>query len=191
MNKKIDLRFGIVALMIVLAALSRLLPHPPNFTPIGGIALFGAAYFSRKYLAFLIPIAALWISDLLLNNVILPRQFPEYYDGTFAWGISPWIYGSFALIVLLGFGLLKQIKIPRLIGGSVLASILFFLITNFGVWASGTAYPMTFDGLMACYTAAIPFFWNTLAGDLFYVGVLFGGYALVQKRFFTQELVRA
>lgn len=190
MNTKIDLRFGIIVLMIVVAALSRLLPHPPNFTPIGGMALFGAAYFSKKYLAFIIPLLALWMSDLVLNNVIYPIQFPEYYDGTFAWGISPWIYSSFALIVLLGFGLLKKVKIPTLIGSSVLASILFFLLTNFGVWASGTAYPMTFDGLMTCYAAGIPFFWNTLAGDLFYVGVLFGGYAFAQQRFLKPEFSR-
>lgn len=189
MNSKLNLRFGIVALMIVFAALSRLLPHPPNFTPIGGMALFGAAYFSRKYLAFLIPLAALLISDLVLNNIVYPRMFPEYYDGTFAWGVSPWIYGSFILITLLGFGLLKQIKLPRLVGTSLLASSLFFLVTNFGVWASGV-YPKTLDGLMACYAAGVPFFWNTLAGDLFYVGVLFGAYALAQQHIFKGKLAK-
>lgn len=190
MKSKLNLRFGLVALMIVLAAASRLLPHPPNFTPIGGMALFGAAYFSRKYLAFLIPLLALWLSDLVLNNVIYPMMYPEYYDGAFAWGISPYVYGSVILITLLGFGLLKKIKMPRLLAGSVLASALFFLVTNFGVWASGMTYPMTMDGLMACYAAGIPFFWNTLAGDLFYVAVLFGSYELVQQQLLSKDLVK-
>ncbi len=178
-----NVRVGVLCAMILGAGLSRLaLTGIPNFSPIGGIALFGAAYFSKKYLAFLVPLVAMYATDLIINNIIYPRMFPEYYDGAFAWGISPWVYVSFALIILLGFGLLKKINLPRLITASLSASVLFFLITNFAVWSSGTMYPKTFEGLMACYTAAIPFFQNTLLGDLFFVGVLFGAYELLKQQ---------
>jgi len=182
MNNKTDLRFGILAGMILLAALSRLLPHPHNFTPVGGMALFGAAYFTRKYLAFLIPIAAMWLSDLVLNNLVYAKMYPEFYSG-FTWMGNLWVYASFILIALLGFGLLQKVKPLRLLGASLGASTLFFIVTNFGVWIGGLTYPKTWEGLVACYTAAIPFFWNTLAGDLFYVGVLFGAFAFLQNRY--------
>jgi len=184
MSNKIQLRFGIITLMILAAALSRLLPHPYNFTPIGAMGLFGAAHFSRKYLAFVIPFAALWLSDLVLNNLVYAQLYPEHYGGQFIWfgGTALYVYGAFALIVGLGFVLLRQVKVSNLIGASVLASVLFFLVTNAGVWASSPTTAKNIAGLMATYTAGIPFFWNTLLGDLFYVGVLFGGYELVKRQ---------
>jgi hypothetical protein len=174
---------GMIAAIIVVAALSRLLfVMLPNFSPIGAIALFGAAYFSRKWLAFGIPIAAMWISDLLINNMVYPRMFPEFYDGSFAWGVSLWVYGAFALVVGLGFLLLKKVKIQNVLLASVLTAIVFFLVTNLGVWAGGTLYPKTASGLLLCYGAAIPFFWNTLLSNLLFSGLLFGAYSFYQKR---------
>lgn len=173
---KVNLRIGILILMIVAAALSRLLPHPFNFTPIGAMALFGAAYFSDKRLAFIVPFLAMWLSDLWLNNVTYPAA------NGFQWTGNAWVYGSFALIVLLGFGLLRRVKVAAVLGTSLLASILFFLITNFSVWLGSTAYPQNMTGLLACYGAGIPFFWNTIAGDLFYCAVLFGGFEWAQNR---------
>ena len=174
MSKQIDLRFGIIAVMIFFAAFSRLLPHPPNFTPVGGMALFGAAYFTKKYWAFIIPLLAMFLSDLVINNMVYPVLYPEYYEGftlmTQGWY---WMYGSFALIALLGMGILKKIKVPALIAGSLGASIIFFVITNFGSWASGLFYPLNTTGLVAAYTAGLPFFLNTIAGDLFYVCLLY------------------
>ena len=192
MSKQFDLRFGIIALLIFFAAFSRLIPHPFNFTPVGGMALFGAAYFTKKYWAFIIPLAAMFVSDLIINNLVYPVIYPEYYEGftlmTQGWY---WMYGSFALIALLGMTVLKKIKIPTLIASSLGASIIFFVITNFGSWASGIMYPMNMTGLMAAYTAGIPFFWNTIAGDLFYVGVLFGSFELVKMQFPRLATVQA
>lgn len=174
---------SIISAIIVIAALSRLLfVLIPNFSPIGAIALFGAAHFSKKYLAFLIPIAAMWMSDLLINNVIYPRMFPDFYDGAFAWGISWWVYGSFIAVVLLGFVLLKKVKIKNVLLASVLTAIVFFLVTNFGVWAGGAMYPNTASGLLLCYGAAVPFFWNTLLSNLLFSAVLFGGYEWAKGR---------
>jgi len=169
----------VITVLIIIAALSRLLPHAPNFTPVGATALFGAAYFAKKYWAILIPLAALWASDLILNNVV----YAQYYEG-FAWMTTGflWIIGAFALIAILGMVVLKNKVNPiNLLGTSFAASGIFFLITNFGVWMSGLTYPKTMEGLIACYTAAVPFFWNTLAGDLFYVAVLFGAYEFVKS----------
>ncbi len=177
-NSKINLRFGLIALLILVAALSRLLPHPSNFAPIAGMGLFGAAYFSKKYYAFLIPFAAYWISDMLLNNII----YTQYYEG-FQWMGSPWVYASFALIIVLGFILLKKVTLNNLIVASLSSSVLFFLITNFGTWVSSSLYSKTFSGLITAFIAGIPFFWNTLAGDLFYVSVLFGSFELVKSQY--------
>ncbi|MBR9921105.1 MAG: hypothetical protein GYB31_09720 [Bacteroidetes bacterium] len=172
-NKSIVL----ISVMVLLAALSRLLPHPPNFAPIGAMALFGAAYLKQKHLALIIPFVALWISNLILDNVV----YGMYYDH-FMWFSNPGVFLGFLFIVLLGFGLLKKISAGRVFGASLAASVIFFLVTNFFSWLSYGLYPMNFAGLMACYTAAIPFFWNTLIGDLFFVGVLFGGYEMVKAR---------
>lgn len=178
MNNKINLRFALLALMILLAAFSRLLPHPPNFTPIGGMALFGAAYFSKKYWAFLIPALAIWISSLVLDNIF----YAQYYEG-FVWFSNPFVYIAFAAIVILGVTTLKNVKPLNLLGASLGASTIFFLISNFGSWLSFNMYPKTLEGLMMSYTAGIPFFMNTLAGDLFYTTVLFGSFALLQNRY--------
>ncbi len=186
-------QFVVITAIILVAALSRLLPHPPNVTAVGAVALFGATFFAKRWVSLLMPFLALWISDLALNNIL----YAQYYDG-FVW-MTPgfeWLYGSFALIVLLGFFMLRGenplsiwmkklgfggIKLPVLLTASLSASTIFFLISNFGVWMSGTMYPKTIAGLGACYTAALPYFFNTLVGDLFFVGVLFGAYAWIYR----------
>jgi hypothetical protein len=171
MKTKINLSFAVISLMVFLAAMSRLLPHPPNFAPIGGMALFGAAYYSKRYWAFLIPIASMWISDLVLNNVV----YGQYFD-SFVWFYSGslFTYGAFALIVLLGLRTLRRARVLALLFSAIAASMLFFLVSNFGVWWSAGMYPHTASGLWACYVAGLPFFQNTLAGDVVYTAVLFG-----------------
>ena len=186
-KNRITLRFGLIALLVLLAALSRLIPHPANFAPIGGMALFGAAYCSRRVWAFIIPIVAMWISDLVLNNVV----YGEYFD-RFVWFYNgAWFtYGAFALITLLGLFTLKRIRIPNLLFSALAASVIFFLVSNFGVWFSGTMYPKDFGGLVACYAAGIPFFKYTVLGDLFYTGIFFGAFELVIRRFPILKLQR-
>ncbi len=178
-NQKIALRFSVITLMIVVAAFSRLLPHPPNFAPIGAMALFGAAYFSKKYIALLIPILSMWLSDLVINNTI----YAQYFDGfTFFYQGFYWTYMAFIFIGVLGFILLKKPKPQNIIIASLSASIIFFIVSNFGVWASGTMYPNNFSGLITCYAAGLPFFKNTLIGDLVYTSILFGLFEFAQNR---------
>jgi hypothetical protein len=145
----------------------RLIPHPPNFAPLTTIALFGGACFTDKRAAFLVPLAALFLSDLFLG----------FYAA------MPVVYGAFALTVCLGFGLRHQRNAPRIIGASIAAAVMFFILTNLGVWAFDSLYPKTMAGLVDCYLLAIPFFGNTLLSSLLYSAMLFGGLALAENRF--------
>jgi hypothetical protein len=164
----------VVAGIVLFAAVMRLVPHYPNFTPVAAIALFGGAHLSKKWLAFLIPLAALFISDMILgfHSFMLP------------------VYLSFALVVLLGTRI-NKIKIFTVAGASAASSTLFFLITNFAVWAGSPYYPQTFAGLMQSYTMAIPFFHSSLLGDLFYSGVFFGGFYFLSQKYTSLVEVKA
>jgi hypothetical protein len=159
-------RFLVLISMILMAAASRLIPHPPNVTSLTAVALFGGAYFSDRRLAFLVPLSALFLSDLVLG-------FYHHMEV---------VYLSFALIVTIGLWLQKHRTALPIAGAALASSVLFFGITNFGVWALDALYPKTLQGLVACYLAAIPFFRNTLLGDLLYTAILFGGFALLENR---------
>ncbi len=159
---------------IIAAAALRLVPHPPNFSPIDAMALFSGVYLGRRGLAFVAPLAALLLSDLVLG----------FYAGM-------WVqYVTVALVVLIAWGALKRVSILRVGGAAVASSVLFFVVTNFGTWALSGMYPLTVSGLVACYAAAIPFFQNTLAGDLFFSGLLFGGFALLERALPALRLTR-
>lgn len=164
--------------MIALACISRFIPHPANFAPIGAMALFGAAYFSKRWIAYLIPVITFYLSDLFLNNVV----YGEYFDG-FAWIYSGalWTYGSMLTIVLIGTFVLKKVSVARVVAAALSASVIFFVVSNFGVWFSTDMYSKDLTGLAACYTAGIPFFKNTILGDIVYCGVMFGAFELAQR----------
>lgn len=166
--------------LIVLAILSRIIPHPANFTPLIAVAMFGAAYLGKKLWMFLIPIAAFWLSDIALNNTI----YAQYYEGftLFHSGLLS-TFIALGIIVAIAIPLLKKVNIKTFLGTGLLGSICFFLVSNLAVWMTTGLYPMNFGGLIACYVAAIPFFINTLFGTIIYGSALFGLYNLaVQKR---------
>ncbi len=168
----------LIVAMVSIAIVSRLIPHYPNFTAVGAVALFGGAYLSRRW-AFVVPLLALFLSDLVLNNFI----YSEFMSGfTLFTPDGWWLYGAFALVILLGMGLLKKVTPGRFLGAATGAAVIFFAVTNFGVWLSSPMYPKTGAGLIACYTAAIPFFWNTLMGNLAFGSVLFGVYEYILSR---------
>lgn len=165
-SKSITPGLLIVSGMVFIAAFVRFIPHPPNFAPIAAMALFGGAYFSKKWAAFLVPLLAMFITDLVIG-----------FHATM-WAV----YISFAIIVGLGMLLIKQKKVANIALASVSSSVLFFALTNFGLWISTPYYAKTGAGLVACYTAAIPFFHYTLLGDVFFVALMFGGYELVKAK---------
>ncbi len=166
-SKSITPGFLILTGMIFIAAFVRLIPHPPNFAPVAAMALFGGAYFSKKWAAFLVPLVAMLVADLILG----------FHSAMWA------VYLSFVTIVGIGMLMIKQKKVSNIFLASVSASVLFFVITNFAVWAAGLYYPKDLSGLAASYTAAIPFFHYTLLGDLFFVTLMFGSYELVKMKY--------
>ena len=157
-------RLTVLLSAIIAAAALRLVPHPPNFSPIDAMALFSGAYLGRRWIAFVAPLAALVLSDLVLG----------FYAGMAT------VYATVALVVVIGWWLSSR-RTPLRIGAAAIASsVTFFAITNFAMWLFSGFYPVTYAGLVACYTAAIPFFQNTVAGDLFYAVLLFGGFRLAE-----------
>ena len=158
-------------LIILIGVVARLLPHLPNFTPIGAVALYSGATLKKRYIV--LPIIAMLISDYFIG----------FHDAML------YVYGSFVLSVLLGFWLKKHKTFNNTVLATLGGSILFFLITNAGVWLNGY-YPAGINGLMQSYVAGLPFFKGTLLGDFFYVGVFFGATALVPRLSFSFPSVR-
>lgn len=163
--------------LIVLAALTRLLPHPPNFSPVEAIALFGGAYFAARGWALVVPLVAMFLSDLALGLVNGGIYFDYFASAGFLL-----VYACIALSTVLGFGLRGRVNGARVLGYSLVGSVLFFLVTNFGAWLGSPAYPQNAAGLAAAYVAGIPFFQWTVLGTLFYSALLFGGFALLRRQ---------
>ena len=164
-----------VYFFILFGALLRVMPHTANFAPIGAIALFGGVYLNKK-VALILPIIAMIVSDFFIGFDSLQSRLV--------------IYGSFLLIGLVGLAIRNHKNIYTVVGGSLVGSTLFYLITNCVLFYSTKMYPHTWAGQMASYANALPFFRSTLLGDLFYVGVLFGSFELVavwQKKMIHAE----
>lgn len=162
-TKLLDLAY--VGGVVLFAALYRLLPHPANFVPISALALFGGAHLNKRY-ALVVPLAAMIFSDLFLGFS----------------GITIWVYASFLLIGLIGLSLRRHLTVTKLAASTLASSLLFFGITNFGVWLTTTLYSKDLMGLVTCFIAALPFFRNTLLSDALFTGLFFGGYALLNQR---------
>jgi hypothetical protein len=151
--------------LIVLAAALRIAPHPWNFTPIGAMALFSGAFLKDRRLAFLFPLLALFAGDVFIS-------FHK---------LIPIVYGSFLVNVAIGLWLRGRRTVTRISLATLLGATQFFFVTNFAVWQFLGGYPHTAGGLMACYIAGIPYFWNTLAGDAVYAVLLFGSFAFAER----------
>ena len=160
-------RLAVLVSMIVAAAALRLLPHPANVTPIAAMALFGGANFADKRLAFLVPLGALFASDLFLG----------------LYSHMEFVYASFALTACLGILLQTRKNVLTIAAAGVASALIFFVVADFGTWLNSTLYPKTLAGFEACLVAAIPFLRNMVLGDLFYTALFFGGFALLERSF--------
>ena len=146
MIKSTNYKFYSAIILIIILAFSRVIPHPPNFTPILGMAVFAGAIFDKKIYSFLIPLLAMILSDLFLgfhSSIII-------------------VYVAICLNVLIGINLIKNFSYTKIIISLILGSLVFFIITNFAVWYLSEMYPHNLEGLIACYTLALPFFQNTI-----------------------------
>jgi len=149
-----------------------------NFTPIGAMALFGGAYFSRAR-AFIFPLLTLWLSDILLNRFVFYGEWRFFYEGFY------WTYGAFALMVLTGEVLLKKVNVKNVLVSSLIVVFIHWIVTDLGVWLEGTMYPKTLYGYWLCLVAAIPFERNFLIGTLLYSGIMFGAVEWLKTRYAT------
>lgn len=159
MKTKLNAAIAIASAIIAIGAISRLFPHPANFVPVGALAIFSGLYLSKKY-AYILPLVIMFLSDLIIG----------FYD----WKIMASVYASFLLMVGIGQLVKRNKKISTVIGGVLSGSLLFFFITNAAVWAFGSMYSHNLNGLAQSYIMAIPFFKNSLMGDVFYSAVFIG-----------------
>ncbi len=158
----------ILAVLIALGVAGRLLPHPPNFTPMAAIALFAGFIFVKRYMSIVAVVAAMLLTDYFAFGYLSPDWFAS----------KSMVVVYLALlfpIVFRGF-LQKKMGVMRIAGAALASSTVFFVATNFSVWAFSPMYEKTFAGLLLCYTTAIPFFQNTIAGDMMWSGIVFGSY---------------
>jgi len=158
---------GLVLLLFCLGLTARLMPHPPNLVPIAAIAMFSGFLFANRLLAISIPLAAMLLGDLVI--------------GAYDWRVMSVVYLAIALPVVMSIPLRRDLTGIKVAVGTLASSLVFFVVTNFAVWYFSTLYDHTTTGLWECYVAAIPFFKNTLAGDVSWAVVLFGGYALATQ----------
>ncbi len=167
------MREVIVAVGLILAmAAARFLPHPPNFTPVMSVALFGSAVFLNRYVGIALAIAAMLLSDAMMG----------------LHSTLPFVYGAMVFAGVLGFMLRENRSPLRVLSVTLAGSVVFFLTTNLGVFLMQDLYPRTASGLITCYAMAIPFFKNSLAGDLAFSVVLFGTHFFLVDKAQRKEL---
>lgn len=175
----------IVLLVFMLAiAILRIVLNPKsgfaflsNFTPVGAMALFGGAYFNTSKKAYLFPLLTLWISDIMLSRFVYNHEWQLFYGGFY------WIYGSFALMVVAGKLLLKNVSVKNILLSAFAVTFIHWIITDFGVWLGSSMYPKTIGGWWACLAAAIPFERNFLSGTLLYSAIMFGTFEWMKTKY--------
>jgi hypothetical protein len=163
-------KYLVIGMMMIIAVITRLMPHPFNFTAIGALALFSGSVIPNKKLAFIVPVTVMLIADSFIG---------------FHASMIP-VYLCFAATVWIGMTMIKKITFISVPAASIASSVLFFLVTNLPFWyADLSLYPLTWQGTMESYAAGLEFFRNQIAGDLFYSITLFGSYSLLKQRYFT------
>lgn len=189
MNRQNNTLVLSAGLLIVAAAFTRLFPHYPNFTAMGAMAVFGGSVLKDKKLAFLLPLGALLLSDVCLQLFTTTKGF---------YGTSQFfVYAAFLVITAVATSMKKR-SVANIALAAVWSGAIFFIISNFGVWLSSDYYPKTLAGLGACYWTAIPFYKNELFGNfilnsimsnLFYSAILFGAYAVMERKSTLQKAI--
>ncbi|MCW3110154.1 MAG: hypothetical protein JWQ09_4660 [Segetibacter sp.] len=189
MNKQNNTLVLSAGLLVVAAAFTRLFPHAPNFTAVGAMAIFGGSVIKDKKLAFLLPLGALLLSDVCLQLFTSTKGF---YGTT-----QFFVYAAFLIITALATFMQKR-SVANIALAAIWSGAIFFVLSNLGVWASSNSYPKSFAGLGACYAAAIPFYkneffgnfiLNSIMGNAFYSALLFGAYAIMERKTTMQKAI--
>ena len=172
--------FLISSTLLIVGILGRVIPHPPNFTPIGGIIIFSTLKIENTFGKIFIPLFVFWVSDLIINNVMLPNTYPQYYQGFQLFGNWTIYLALIVIMTVLRF-YFHNYSSYILPGASLISATLFFLISNFGVWLGSSIYTPNFSGFLICLGAGVPFFGNTLLSTLIYSVILVKGYDFLYK----------
>ena len=169
--------------MLAVAALRVILNMKPgfsfltNFTPIGAMALFGGAYFNKSWKSYLFPLLTLWISDIALSRLVYYHDWRLFYSGFY------WAYGAFALMVIAGKYLLKNVSVKSILFSAFTVTFIHWIVADLGVWSGGVMYSKTLSGWWACLSAAIPFERNFLCGTLLYAAIMFGSFEWMKTKY--------
>lgn len=175
-TRAMNLREILITLAIIASvAVTRFVPHPPNFTPVMSVAIFGSAVFFNRYLGLVVALAAMALSDLFLGMH----------------STLPYVYGAMILCGMLGFLLRDRRNAVKILGVTLVGSVVFFVITNLGVFISQDLYPKTGAGLVACYVAALPYLKTSLVGDILFSAVLFGLHHVLVAQAQRREFAKA
>ena len=166
----------LVFLFIAIIFFGRVLPHPYNFTPLIAVTLLSSHAISNRILALIVPLLGFWLSDLFMNNIIYAGYYSDFT--IFSSGMI-WTYGAIVLVGFMGSSFIKKISSGKIVLASLSGSTIFYIISNFGVWAFSPMYAKSVAGLIQCYALALPFYGTSLIGDLLYCSLLFGAYQLV------------
>ena len=166
----------LIILFIAVIFFGRVLPHPYNFTPLIAVTLLSSFAISNRMLALVVPLMGFWLSDLFMNNVVYAGYYSNFT--IFNSGMI-WTYGAILLVGLMGSSFINKISSGKVVLASLSGSTIFYIISNFGVWALSPMYAKSFAGLIQCYSLALPFYGSSLIGDLLYCSLLFGAYQLV------------
>lgn len=179
MLSKMNPKFSVIFITVFAVAMTRLIPHWPNVTAVAAIAIFGGATLRNSFAAVLIPLTAIFFSDLIINNTF----YSGYYEGFVLFGNSAaWIYAAFILMTVIAHFSIKSFKALPIVSTTALSTILFFVLTNIGAWLSSPFYAQDLGGLMLALEAGLPFVLNSLLGNFFFVGVFFYGYSVATEK---------
>lgn len=188
--KKFNPRSLVLAVFILATGFLRILLHSShelsavaNFSPLGAMALFGGAYFTRSWKAIGFPLLSLFISDLVLSFTV----FSSFRTGLL-YGGWWWTYAAFALMALAGKFLIRKVVVANVLAGTLSCVLIHWIVTDFGVWLGSSFYPQTFSGFVACLMAALPFEGAFLAGTFFYSATLFGAFEWMKKSYPVLQL---
>jgi len=179
MLSKMNPKISVLFITVFAVAMSRIIPHWPNVTAVAAVAILGGATMRNSLTAVLIPVSAIFVSDLIINNVF----YSTYYDSFVLFGESSgWIYAAFILMAVLSHFTIKSFKALPIISVTMISTLLFFVLTNFGSWLHSPFYTQDMSGLMLAFEAGLPFLLNSILGNLFFVGVFFYGYSKISER---------
>ncbi len=182
--KKMKNSKGIIItfILILVASLTRILPHPPNVTPLAAMCLFGGSILGLNIKTIGVAFSSLFLSDFVINNTFMRSFYPEI-SGLVWWSdYMYWTYAGFLGLVLMGVLLKNNKSVSRLLIVSIIGSCFFFMITNFGTWIQGFIYPKTLSGLTACLSAGVPFFRNSLLSTVGFSFVIFYSYKFITAK---------